>query len=144
MGFVDPDLLGKLKRNRRPANEAIGVGQIGCVEDGLTLLPNDRRLAVMDHGGRHHSDAGVTVVVVVPNEERLAEGAAVLNAAEAIRKLGTILHGVELAFRIRIVVGGVGPAVGFGDAEIGQQEGHRLAAHGRAAVGVDGELAGAG
>ena len=30
--------------------------------------------------------------------------------------------------------------MGLGDAEIGQQESHRLAAHRRAAVGVDGEL----
>jgi hypothetical protein len=30
--------------------------------------------------------------------------------------------------------------VGFGDAEVGQQEGHGFAAHGRTAVGVNGEL----
>ena len=101
-----------------------------------------RRQAVVHHGGRHHADAGVAMLVVVPGEKRLAEGAAVLDAAEAIRKLGAVLHGAELAFRIRIVVGSIGPAVGLGDAQIGQQKGHRLGAHGRAAVGVDGELAG--
>ena len=38
------------------------------------------------------------MVVVVPREEGLAEGAAVLNAAEAIGKLRAIFHGAELAF----------------------------------------------
>ena len=102
----------------RTADEAIRVGQMGSVEDGLTLFPDERRLAVVDHGGRHHADAGVAMVVVVPSEERLAKGAAVLNTAEAIRKLGAILHGPKLTFRIRIVVGGIGPAVGLSDAEI--------------------------
>ena len=52
----------------------------------------------MDHGGSHHADSGVAMVVVVPREESLAEGAAVLNTAEAIGKLGAVFHGAELAF----------------------------------------------
>ena len=64
-----------------------------------------RGQAVMDHGGSHHADSGVAMLVVVPGEEGLAESAAVLNAAEAIRELGAVFHGAELAFRIRIVVG---------------------------------------
>ena len=83
--------------------------------------------AVVDHGWRHHADSGMAMLVVVPGKKRVAEGAAILNRAEAIGKLGAILHGAELAFRKRIVVGSVGPAVGLGDAEIGQQKGHGLA-----------------
>ena len=67
---------------------------------------------------------------------------AVLDAAEAIRKLRAVLHGAELAFRIRIVVEDVRPAVRLGDAQIGHQKGHRLGGHDFAAVGMDGELAG--
>jgi hypothetical protein len=74
----------------------------------------------MHHGRGHHADSGMTMLVVVPNKERVAESAGVLKGAETIRKLGAVFHGAELAFGIRIVVGSVGPAVGLGDAEIGQ------------------------
>jgi hypothetical protein len=74
------------------------VSQVGGVENRLPLFPDAGRLAVMDHGGRHHADPGVAMLVVVPREESLAEGAAVLNAAEAIGKLGALLQGAELAF----------------------------------------------
>src|ERR1022692_1592692 len=96
----------------------------------------------MNHGWGHHTDSGMTMIVVVPSDEGLTEGPAVLDAAEAIRELGTILHGSELAFGIRIVVGGVRPAVSLGDAEIGHQESHRFGSHRRAAVGMDAQLAG--
>ena len=82
------------------------------------------------------------MLLVVPVEELLAEGAAVLDAAEAIRELRTVLQGPELAFRIRVVIGNIRSAVGLGDAEIGHQKGDRLGRHDPAAVGVDGELAG--
>ena len=75
-------------------------------------------------------------------EELLAEGAAVLDAAEAIRELGPVLQSPELAFRIRVVVGNVGAAVGLGDAEVGHQKGDGFGGHGRAAVGMNVELAG--
>jgi hypothetical protein len=48
----------------------------------------------------------------------------------------------ESGFRERIVVGRVRPAVGFGDAEIGEQERRGLGPHGTATVGVQGQLAG--
>src|ERR1700691_4052285 len=82
----------------------------------------------------------MTMVLVVPSKEGVAESAAVLDGAEAIRELRAILHGAELAFRIGIVVGSVRSAVGLGNAEIGQQASDWLAAHRRAAVGVESEL----
>ena len=82
------------------------------------------------------------MLLVVPLEKLLAEGAAVLDAAEAIRELRAVLHGSKLAFRIRIVVGNIGSAVGLGDAQVGHQKGYRLGLHDPAAVGMDGELAG--
>ena len=74
------------------------VGQVGSVEDGLAFFPDGRSLAEVDHGGRQHTDAGMSMVVVIPGEESLAESVAVLKAAEAIGELGAILHGAELAF----------------------------------------------
>src|SRR5664280_1289665 len=71
----------------------------------------------------------MAVLFVVPLEELLAEGAAVLNAAEAIWKLRAVLHGSELAFRIGVVVGNIGSAVALGDAQIGHQKGDRLGPH---------------
>src|ERR1035437_5857 len=87
-------------------------------------------------------DAGVSVLFVIPLEELLTEGAAVLYAAEAVRKLRAVLHGSELAFRIRVVVGNIRSAVALGDAQVGHQKGDRLGFHDPAAVGVNGELAG--
>lgn len=50
--------------------------------------------------------------------------------------------GAELSLGIGIVVGDVRPGMGLDDAKVGQQQGQRFGLHGRAAVGVDGELAG--
>jgi hypothetical protein len=55
--------------------------------------------------------------------------------------LRLVFHGFEVAFREWIVIGGVRPAVGFGDAEIGKQQRRGLGSHRTAAVGVQGELA---
>src|ERR1035441_1941641 len=54
------------------------------------------------------------MLFVVPLEKLLAEGTAVLDAAEPIRELRTVLHGAELAFRVRIVVGNIGSAMALG------------------------------
>src|SRR6476620_10060185 len=81
------------------------------------------------------------MLFVVPPEELLTKGPAVLDAAETIRKLRAVLHGSELAFRIRIVVGDIRSAVALGDTQVGHQEGDRLGPRDSPAVGVDGELA---
>jgi hypothetical protein len=57
----------------------------------------------MNHGKRMESDAGVAVLFAIPLKELLAEGAANLDAAEAIREIRVLLHRSELAFGIRIV-----------------------------------------
>ena len=80
--------------------------------------------SVVNHGRRHHADPGVA------------------ETAEAVGKLGPVFHGAEPAFGVRVVVGGVRPAVGFGHAEVGQQESRRFGPHGRTAVGVKSRAAG--
>src|SRR5437016_2353506 len=84
----------------------------------------------------------MAVLLVVPLEERLAEGTAVLDAAEAIWEIRAVLQGTELAFRIRVVIGNIGSAMALGDTQIGHQKGNGLRLHDPAAIGMDSELAG--
>jgi len=46
------------------------------------------------------------------------------------RETRAVFHGTELAFRVKVVVRGVRSAVGFGHAEICQQQSHRFGSHG--------------
>ena len=63
--------------------------------------------AVVHHRRGHQADPGVAMLVIVVAEEVAAESPGVLNAPEAFRKLRAILHGLELRFRERIVIGDV-------------------------------------
>jgi hypothetical protein len=59
------------------------------LQDGAGLL-------VVHHGRREQCQARVVMFFVVPTKKSLRESATVLNAAEAVGKLGTIFHGAEL------------------------------------------------
>jgi hypothetical protein len=82
------------------------------IEHGLTVGQDYRAFAEVDHGWGQQANVGLAMLLVVPLEELLAKGAAVLDAAEAIGELRAVLQGTELAFRIRVVVGNIGSAVG--------------------------------
>ena len=56
----------------------------------------------------------MAVFPVVPAKKSLAESPTVLNAAEAIRELRTVLQRAELAFRVGVVIRDVWAAVGLG------------------------------
>ena len=71
---------------------------------------------MMDHVGAQQTESGMAMLVVVPGEELLTEGATVLNGTEAVGELRSVLHGAELAFGIGIVIGDVRTTVGFGNA----------------------------
>jgi len=64
----------------------------------------------------------MAVLVVVPVKEVLAEGAAVLDAAEAVRELRPYFRVRKLAFRVWVVVGDIRPAMALGDAQVGHQK----------------------
>ena len=74
--------------------------------------------------------------MVVPGEEPLTEGTACSIASES--RAGT--SGLELRFRVRIVIADMRPAVALGDTEVDEQQRHGLGAHQGAAVGMQGEL----
>jgi hypothetical protein len=46
------------------------------IENELAVFADGERGTVVHHGGRHHSDSRVAMIVVVPGEECLAESRA--------------------------------------------------------------------
>jgi hypothetical protein len=91
------------------------MGQVSGIEDELTLLEDIVSLAIVDDLRGEETDAGTPVLLVVPGEEELRKRAAVLDGTKAVREIGPVLHGAELTFRVRIVVGDMGAAVSLGD-----------------------------
>ena len=77
------------------------------------------RVTMVEHGRRHQAKTRVMTLLVVPLEKGLAEATSVLNRAEAIRDTRAVFQGSELAFRMRIVIGDMGTAVGFDNTQIG-------------------------
>ncbi len=91
-------------------DEAIRVVLEGLIEGFLSCGVNLVGLSIVDLVGRHQADADVVMLLVVPGEELLAEGPGVLDAAEAFWELGLIFERLEMAFRERVVIPGVGLA----------------------------------
>ena len=121
---------------RSAADEAFGMTQVGDIENGLPLGDKLGSLTVMNRGRRQQLQAGVMVLVVIPGEELQAETAGILDGAKAVGVLRAVLHGFEVSFRERIVIGDVRAAVGFDDAEVGKQQGQGLGRHRRTTIGV--------
>jgi hypothetical protein len=94
------------------------VRLVSGVEYHLTLRQDGLGFAEMNHGRGQQPEAGVPVLLVVPPEKLLTEGAAVLDAAEAVREVRPVLHRAELALRMQVVVGNRGAAVRLGDAQV--------------------------
>ena len=58
------------------------------------------------------------MLFVIPLKEGLPELTGIFDAAEAVGALRSVLQGLKLAFRIRVVVGDMGTTMRFDDAEI--------------------------
>lgn len=125
----------------RLSDEALGIFSEGGVQNDLAGGMDGVGLAIMDLVRGHETDANVVVILIVPGEEAPAERLGVLDASEALGEIRLIFQGLEMAFREGIVVGGMGAAVGFGDAQIGEQLCGGLGLHRAAAIGMQGELA---
>ena len=61
----------------------------------------------------------MVMLLIVPREELLKETAAILDRTKASRNLGTVLESIELCLGKGVGVGGMRPAVSFGDSQIG-------------------------
>lgn len=105
----------------RPPNKAFGMISVSGIKHGLPLEDKLSSLAIVDSGGSQQLEAGVMVPLVIPGEELLAETAAILNRTKAVRVFRAILHGFEVGFGERVVIGDVRTAVSLNDAEIGKQ-----------------------
>ena len=140
-GRVDPHRVRQIGWLWPALDEALGMRHV-CGREHLLPMRADRGgLADMHDGGREEPQAAVAVFLVVPGKEDLPKRPPVLERSEPLWKLRTVLERLELRFRKRIVVRHVRAAVGLGHAEVGQQQRHRFALHGRPAVRMERELA---
>ena len=114
-GFVDPDLRGRWWRLRRFSNKAFGMSHVGGIEDLASLCDGGGREAVMNHGGGEQTETGVAMFFVVPGEKNLAKGASILDRPETFGKARPVFQRFEVTLRVRVVVGDMRAAMGFGD-----------------------------
>ncbi len=90
-GLVDPHLSGKLEGLGWLADEPLGMGGVGAVQDHGAGIDDLLGAAVVHVGRGQQRDPRVVVLVVVPAEEPLAEAAGVLDRAEPLREGGMLL-----------------------------------------------------
>ena len=74
---------------------------------------------------------------VVPLEKVDQETPGILHGPEPLRELRVVFQRLELALRIRVVIGDVRPAVGLGHPQVDGQKGHRHREHRPVPVRVD-------
>src|SRR5713101_5891059 len=93
-GQIDADDGRQLRWRRVLALEALGMREVGRLQDGSALLPKRGRGAEVHRRRGHEADAGVVVLVVVPGEELARMRSGVIEALEARGKLGPVLQGL--------------------------------------------------
>ena len=93
--WVDPGLSGDGSGERRPLDEALGVGGVGAGEHTGSDFEQLVDPAVVNVGRGEQRDPAVAVAGVVPSEEVRAEGPGMLERAEPIRKARPILERLE-------------------------------------------------
>jgi hypothetical protein len=97
--WIDPGGGGECRRLGCDALEADGIGGERSIERDGALLGQRRSGAIVDGGRSHQTDSAVAVFMVVPVEEVPAVSASVLDRAEAIGEVGSVLQGFEPAPR---------------------------------------------
>lgn len=83
----------------------------------------------MNHLGGEQADPRMTVLLVVPGKEILAETACILDGSKAFGKIRSILERFELGFGVRVIITGIGSAVSLGDPKVCEQKGHGFRFH---------------
>ena len=94
-----------------------GAGGFPAKRSGLALKARSRVLCraawtlsawpIVDLVGGHQADPDMMVVLIVPAEEIPTERPGVPDAAKVLGKLRLVFQGFEVAFRERVVVGGM-------------------------------------
>jgi hypothetical protein len=107
-GLVDPHGLRQPSGVGGSRTNRSGWAPVGALQHLLAGSEDLFGAAEVHVGGGQQADPGVVVLHVVPVEEALAEGAGILDAAEPVREGGVVLEGLELALRVRVVVGTCG------------------------------------
>jgi hypothetical protein len=104
-GLVDPRGLAQHGRLGWLADEPVWVRHEGVIQDGRSGGDDLAGRAVVDVGRGEQCDPAVAVLVVVPAEKPLAEGAGVLDRAEPVWEAGMVFESLELAFRVGLSSG---------------------------------------
>ena len=86
-----------------------------------------------------HRNPGMSMLGVVPGEERAAEGRRDGDVVEPPGEAGVVLQGLELRLGEGVVVADLGAAERAGHPEVGEQLCGALAGHRRAAIRMQGE-----
>ena len=109
--WIDPDRRRQFGRSRNPIYKAFRSELPSLLESSRSCGDDFGGLAVVQRTCREQPDATVIMLVVVPIEESTTEPQCILVAAKAFREVGTVLHGLELAFGKWIVIGNMRSAV---------------------------------
>ena len=96
--FVDPCWSGQRRWYWHLANKTFRVSGVRNSEHTFALDLDAVGVAEVDGGWGVEAEPGVSVLVVVPPEEALAERAAIFGRAESSRKLWAVLERLELRF----------------------------------------------
>ena len=97
-GLVDPSGEREGLDEGRFSDEAVGMGEEGGVEDGLTLSQGVLGEAVVDNMWSQQSNARMVMLIIVVVEEFLTEGARILEGAKTSGKLRAVFEGFEVGF----------------------------------------------
>jgi hypothetical protein len=137
---IDPDGVRQDFEAWWTLHEALGMRGVRGQARVMTDLEHRGGASVVDVGRREIAQPAVMVRIVVPREEIVADAPSVFDRTEPVGKLRPVLERPELGFGKRIVVAHAGPRVTRVDAEVREQLSNQLAAHRRAAVGVECQL----
>jgi hypothetical protein len=85
-------------------DEAFGVFCVSVVQHGLSHGYEFVGTLEVDIGRREITNAGMAMLVVVPGKETRAVREGMIDATEALGEIGSVLDGLEVRFRERIVV----------------------------------------
>lgn len=90
--------------------------------------------------GVHNGDPGMVMLMVISAEDCAAVATGNFEASRAGRKVRPALQILEVRLGEWVVIAGIGPAVGLGNAQVGEQLGQELGSHRGTPVGRDVEL----